>query len=473
MTDETLPLADLLAKAGDGDFLRTVAEAVVQLLMETDVEGMIGAGRHERTVERATYRNGYRDRSLDTRLGSLQLRIPKLRQGSYFPPFLEPRKTTEKALVAVIQEAWISGVSTRRVDDLVQAMGLTGISKSTVSKLCRDIDERVGAFLDRPLTGDWPYLWLDATYLRQREGGRIVSVAAIVAIAVNTNGKREIVGLHIGPSEAEIFWSTFLKGLLRRGLRGVKLVISDAHEGLKAAVRRVFSASWQRCRVHWMRNALSYVPKAQQSMAAAALRQAFIQPDCASASQALRHVIDQLRGKWPKLGAFIDDSEIDVLAHMDFPAQHRTRIHSTNSLERLNKEVKRRADVVGLRGLTRPSATVLLAPQRGLHHPPDRRRAARSQRRMADPEPLHADRTDGRAHGIRRSTRSHFHRSRLIKGHLSCTTNFHHVDGHDPRAGPGAEAVHPKRATFLRSDAMLRPGGSAWAWSSYLMSYSA
>lgn len=348
MTDETLPLADLLAKAGDSDFLRTVAEAVVQLLMENDVEGMIGAGRHERTVERATYRNGYRDRSLDTRLGALQLRIPKLRQGSYFPPFLEPRKTTEKALVAVIQEAWISGVSTRRVDDLVQAMGLAGISKSSVSKLCRDIDERVGAFLDRPLTGDWPYLWLDATYIRQREGGRIVSVAAIIAVAVNTDGKREIVGLHIGPSEAETFWSTFLKGLLRRGLRGVKLVISDAHEGLKGAIRRVFSASWQRCRVHWMRNALSYVPKAQQSMAAAALRQAFIQPDRTSASQALRHVADQLRGKWPKLGAFIDDSEVDVLAHMDFPAQHRTRIHSTNSLERLNKEVKRRADVVGI-----------------------------------------------------------------------------------------------------------------------------
>ncbi len=165
------------------------------------------------SLDRATYRNGYRDRSLDTRLGSLQLRIPKLRQGSYFPPFLEPRKTSEKALVAVIQEAWISGVSTRRVDDLVQAMGLSGIGKSTVSKLCRDIDERVSAFLDRPLTGDWPYLWLDATYLKQREGGRIVSVAAIIAVAVNTDGKREIVGLHIGPSEAETFWSTFLKSL--------------------------------------------------------------------------------------------------------------------------------------------------------------------------------------------------------------------------------------------------------------------
>ena len=203
-----------------------------------------------------TYRNGYRDRTLDTRLGSLQLRIPKLRQGSYFPPFLEPRRTSEKALVAVIQEAWVSGVSTRRVDDLVQAMGLSGIGKSTVSKLCKDIDDRVGAFLERPLIGDWPYLWLDATYLKQREGGRIVSVAAIIAVAVNTEGKREIVGLHIGPNEAETFWSAFLKSMVRRGLRGVKLVISDAHEGLKAALRRVMGASWQRCRVGLLKNLL-------------------------------------------------------------------------------------------------------------------------------------------------------------------------------------------------------------------------
>jgi transposase-like protein len=279
MTEDSLPLAELLAKAGDNDFLRSVAEAVVQLLMETDAEGLIGAGRHERTVERQTYRNGYRDRAYDTRLGTLQLRIPKLRQGSYFPPFLEPRKTTEKALVSVIQEAWIGGVSTRRVDELVQAMGLSGISKSTVSKLCKDIDDRVNAFLDRPLAGDWPYLWLDATYLKQREGGRIVDVAAIIAVAVNTDGKREIVGLHIGPSEAETFWSTFLKSLVRRGLSGVKLVISDAHEGLKAAIRRVMGATWQRCRVHWMRNALAHVPKGQQTMVAAGLRQAFLQAD--------------------------------------------------------------------------------------------------------------------------------------------------------------------------------------------------
>ncbi len=348
MTDDTLPLADLLTKAGDGDFLRGIAETVMQMMLEADVEGRIGAGRHERSATRTTSRNGYRDRTLDTRLGSLQLRIPKLRQGSYFPPFLEPRRTTEKALVAVIQEAWIGGVSTRRVDDLVQAMGLSGISKSTVSKLCQDIDERVNAFLDRPITGEWAYLWLDATYLKQREGGRIVSVAAIIAVAVNSEGKREIVGLHIGPSEAETHWSAFLKSLLRRGLKGVKLVISDAHEGLKAAIRRVFGASWQRCRVHWMRNALAYVPKGQQSMVAAALRQAFLQPDRAAASQMLRHVADQLRPKWPKLAAFIDDSEMDVLSYMDFPAQHRAKLHSTNSLERLNKEVKRRADVVGI-----------------------------------------------------------------------------------------------------------------------------
>lgn len=295
MTDDSMALVDLLQKAGDGDFLRSVAETVLQILMEADVEGQIGAGRHERSAERLTHRNGYRDRALDTRLGTLNLRIPKL----HFPPFLEARKTSEKALVAVIQEAWIGGVSTRRVDELAQAMGLSGISKSTVSKLCRDIDERVQAFLGRPLTGDWPYLWLDATYLKQREGGRIVSVAAIIAVAANTEGKREIVGLHIGPSEAEVFWSDFLKSLKTRGLKGVKLVISDAHEGLKAAITRVMGATWQRCRVHWMRNALAYVPKAQTSIAAAALRQAFLQPDAETAHQTFRHVADQMRDRGP------------------------------------------------------------------------------------------------------------------------------------------------------------------------------
>jgi len=348
MTDDRLPLAELAAKSGDPDFLRLIAENVLQLIMEADVDGLIGAGRYERGETRQTWRNGYRERSLDTRLGTLNLKIPKMRSGAYFPGFLEPRKTVEKALVAVIQEAWINGVSTRKVDDLVQAMGMTGISKSSVSKLCKDIDERVNAFLGRPLAGDWPYLWLDATYLKVREGGRIVSVAAIIAVAVSTDGKREIVGLHIGPSEAEPFWTSFLRDLVRRGLTGVKLVISDAHEGLKAAITRVLGATWQRCRVHAMRNALAYVPKGQHTMVAAAIRQAFIQPDHDNAVQTWRHVADQLRARWPKLGTFMDDAEADVLAYMAFPAQHRTKLHSTNPLERLNKEVKRRADVVGI-----------------------------------------------------------------------------------------------------------------------------
>jgi putative transposase len=365
MTEDRLPLAELLQKAGDGDFLRAVAEAVLQILMESDAEGLIGgAGRHERSPERLNYRNGYRDRTLDTRLGQLQLRVPKLRQGSYFPPFLEPRKMTEKALVAVIQEAWIGGVSTRRVDDLVQAMGLSGISKSQVSKLCKDIDERVNAFLERPLEGEWPYLWLDATYLKVREGGRIVSVAAIIAVAVDTDGRREIVGLSIGPSEAETFWSTFLKSLVRRGLKGVKLVISDAHEGLKHAIGKVLGAAWQRCRVHWMRCALARVPKGQQTMVAAALRQAFLQADHDTAHQTWRQVADQLRPRWPKLATLMDDSEHDVLAFMAFPVQHRTKLHSTNPLERLNKEVKRRGDVVGIfpdeRSIVRLIGAVLL-----------------------------------------------------------------------------------------------------------------
>src|SRR3954449_525433 len=268
MTEDRLALIEALQKADDGSFLRSLAETVLQIIMEADVDGLVGAGRYERTGERSTYRNGYRERSLDTRLGTLNLKVPKLRTGSYFPGFLEPRKTVEKALVAVIQEAWIAGVSTRRVDDLVQAMGLSGISKSSVSKLCKDIDERVNAFLTRPLSGAWPYLWLDATYLKVREGGRIVSVAAIVAVAVDTEGRREIVGLHSGPSAAEVFWTDFLRGLVKRGLTGLKLVISDAHEGLKAAIARVLQAAWQRCRVHWTRNALAYVPRAQQTMVA-------------------------------------------------------------------------------------------------------------------------------------------------------------------------------------------------------------
>jgi transposase-like protein len=337
-----------LQKSDDAGFMREVAELALQRLMEFEAEGLCGAGRHERSEERRNHRNGYRPRAFETRLGTLDLKIPKLRKGSYFPAFLEPRKTAERALVAVVQEAWIQGVSTRKVDDLVQAMGMSGISKSQVSKLCEEIDERVNAFLTRPLEGEWPYVWLDATYLKVREGGRIVSVAVIIATGVNRDGRREILGLGIGPSEAATFWIDFLRTLVKRGLKGVKLVVSDAHEGLKHAIAQVLKATWQRCRVHFMRNALAYVPKGQHSMVAAAIRTVFAQPDRDKAGLAWRHVADQLRARHPKLAVMMDEAEPDVLAFMSFPPQHWPKIHSTNPLERLNKEVKRRAAVVGI-----------------------------------------------------------------------------------------------------------------------------
>jgi transposase-like protein len=337
-----------LKQQGGGDFLRSLVEEVLAQLMECEVSNQIGADRHERSGERQVYRNGYRERTLHSRLGSLDLRVPKLRQGSYFPSFLEPRRLSEQALAAVVQEAWINGVSTRKVDALVQSLGMTGISKSQVSELCRGIDERVDSFLGRPLEGEWPYLWLDATYLKVRQGGRVVSVAAIIACAVNLDGRREILGLSIGESEAKEFWLKFLRELRQRGLSGVKLVISDAHEGLKAAIAQVFSATWQRCRVHFMRNVLACVPKASQSLVGTLIRQVFVQPDAESARRAWRAVADQLRPRFARAAALMDEAEADVLAYFDFPAPHRVKLHSTNTLERLNKEVKRRANVVGI-----------------------------------------------------------------------------------------------------------------------------
>lgn len=348
MTDAKITLQELLEKGADTDFLRDMIAYVADRLMSLEIEGLCGAGYAERSEARSNQRNGYRDRLWQTRAGAVELKVPKLRRGSYFPGFLEPRRSAEKALTAVIQEAYVQGISTRSVDDLVKAMGMTGISKSQVSRLCEEIDARVHAFLDRPIEGDWPYLWIDATYVKVRETGRIVSVAVIIAVAVSTDGRREVLGMAVGPSEAEPFWTAFLRQLMRRGLRGVKLVISDAHEGLKAAVAKVLRASWQRCRVHFMRNALAHVPKGQRTMVAAAIRTAFAQADASAAQDQWRQVADGLRQRFPKLAALMDEAEQDVLACMSFPADHRPKIHSTNPLERLNGEVKRRSDVVGI-----------------------------------------------------------------------------------------------------------------------------
>src|SRR5512147_2124510 len=276
---------------------------------ELDVETRCGAGYDEKTPERLNSRNGYRDRTWDTRAGSVELKIPKLRQGSYFPDFLEPRRTAEKALTAVIQEAYVHGVSTRSVDDLVKALGMSGVSKSQVSRLCEEIDGKVKAFLDRPLEGDWPYLWIDATYVKaRRQDGRVVSVAVIIAVAVNADGRREVLGMDIGPSEAETFWTSFLRKLTRRGLRGVKLVISDAHEGVKAAVAKVLNATWQRCRVHFMRNALAHAGKSGRRVVSAFIATAFAQNDADAARTQWRKVADQLRPTIRRLAEFMDEA---------------------------------------------------------------------------------------------------------------------------------------------------------------------
>jgi putative transposase len=348
MTEDNMDVQALLGKSADADFLREMIGFAAQRLMDLEVGGLTGAGYGEKNPERLAQRNGYRERDWETRAGTVELRIPKLRKGSYFPGFLEPRRLAEKALTAVVQEAYIQGISTRSVDDLVKAMGMSGISKSQVSRLCQEIDERVKAFLDRPIEGDWPYVWIDATYLKVRQAGRIVSVAVTIAVGVNSDGRREVLGMAIGASEAEVFWTDFLRGLARRGLRGVKLVISDAHEGIKAAVSRVFSATWQRCRVHFARNALAHAGRSGRRVVSAFIATAFAQETAGAAKAQWRKVSDQLRPTVPKLARLMDTAEEDVLAYMSFPPQHRTKLHSTNPLERLNGEIKRRTEVVGI-----------------------------------------------------------------------------------------------------------------------------
>lgn len=351
MTDPRLAFSELIRKGDitNLDFLREGVAIIAQALMEIEVAQKIGAERGERSPTRTTYRNGYRERAWDTRVGRIDLRIPKLRRGSYFPSLLEPRRRAERALVAVVQEAYVQGVSTRKVDDLVQALGMTGISKSEVSRLCRELDETVQAFLNRPLVGQYPYLWLDAKYVKVREGGRVVNMALVVAVGVRETGDRELLGLAVGAEESEPFWTEFLRGLIARGLKGVRLVISDAHEGLRQAIAKVLlGASWQRCRVHFMRNLLAHVPKGMQQMVAALVRTIFAQPDQVSAKAQLRKVAENLEARFPKVAEMLLEAEEDILAYMTFPAEHWRQIHSTNPLERLNREIGRRTEVVGI-----------------------------------------------------------------------------------------------------------------------------
>ena len=338
-----------LLEEQDGDVLREGVRVLAQALMETEVTALVGAERHERSDERTAYRNGTRVRTWDTRVGTVDLAIPKVRPGTYFPSLLQPRRRTEQALVTVVQEAYVHGVSTRKVDDLVKALGLDGISKSEVSRICAELDPVVEAFRTRPLSGEYPYLWVDATYHKVRVEGRVVSQATVVAIGVTFEGERQVLGVDVGASEDRSFWTAFLRGLVKRGLSGVRLVISDAHEGLKQAISTVLTgAAWQRCRVHFMRNLLATVPHAAREPIAAIVRTIFAQPDHASALVQLHKVADGLRARLPQAAALLEEAAEDILAYKHFPEEHRQQLHSTNPLERLNKEIKRRSTVVGI-----------------------------------------------------------------------------------------------------------------------------
>lgn len=341
-------------RVGEGtDLVRELAQWALQQLIDADATETIGAGRYERTEGRVTERNGTRPKVLSTKAGDLQLAIPKLRKGSFFPELLEPRRRIDQALYAVIMEAYVNGVSTRSVDDLVMAMGVdTGISKSEVSRICERLDERVAAFRGRTLGHDvFPYVYLDATYINVRDDalGQVVSRAVVIATGITAGGDREVLGVDIGDSEDETFWTRFLRSLKDRGLGGVRLVISDAHAGLKASIRKCFAgSSWQRCRVHYVRNLLATVPKAHQEMVAAAFRSIFALTTANDVTARWDEVTDMLTDRFPKAAESMRSAKTDVLAFTPFPRTHWRKIWSNNPLERLNKEVKRRSNVVGI-----------------------------------------------------------------------------------------------------------------------------
>src|SRR3954452_1809841 len=346
------------------DFLRESLTWVVQQLMEVEVSELVGAARGERAPEeRLTHRNGYRARTWATRAGELELAIPKLRRGSYFPSFLEPRRRSEQALVSVVQEAYVAGVSTRKVDQVVESLGLR-ISKSEVSRICAGLDEQVDAFRNRPLEGRYPYLWLDAKVEKVRDGGRVVRKALVLAYAVHESGYREVIGLDVGEAETEAFWRSFLRGLVERGLGGVQLVVSDAHAGLKKAIAQVLGCPWQRCSVHFLREALGHARREQQPMLAALIRPVFNADSGEQARELLGEALDKVRKPLPKITTLLEDAEEDLLAFYAFPADHWTKLRSTNPLERFNREIGRRTDVVGIfpndRALIRLAASVVI-----------------------------------------------------------------------------------------------------------------
>lgn len=364
-----LDLLDALNASEGVEMVRTAVQVMLQELIEAEATAVIGAGRHERTQSRVVQRNGHRPRTLSTTAGDLELAIPKLRSGSFFPSLLERRRRIDQALFAVVMEAYVTGTSVRKVDDLVKALGAdTGISKSEVSRICADLDEEVAGFADRDLSEQaFPYVFLDATYCKARVGGakggkfsRVASQAVVVATGVSADGRREVLGFAVGDSEDGVFWTAFLRSLKARGLHGTQLVISDAHTGLKAAIAAVMlGASWQRCRVHFLRNVLAQVPKASQEMVAAAIRTIFAQPDAAHVRDQLDVIATMLGRQFPKVEAMLREAADDLTAFADFPPAHWKKIWSTNPLERVNKEIKRRTDVVGV--FPNPAALLRLA----------------------------------------------------------------------------------------------------------------
>jgi putative transposase len=349
---QSMTTPEVVAKtliAEHGDFLRDAVAMVAAQLMEAEIAGEIGAGRGERSADRATHRNGYRERLWETRVGEIELAVPRKRSGvAYFPSFLEPRRPCEQAIVSVVMEAYVYGVSTRKVDRLVEQLGISSMSKDRVSALCRELDERVDAFRNRPLEGAFPYLWLDAKHLKVRDRGSVRSKALVIAYAVHESGCREVIGIDIGETETEAFWVQFLRDLVARGLSGVRLAISDEHQGLKAAIERVLACPWQRCTVHFVRNMHGHCRRDERGLVSAALREIFDATDAETARDRFGSVLERFRGTVPRVAELLEEAEEDLLAFYRFPAPHWPKLRSTNPLERVNREVGRRSDVVGI-----------------------------------------------------------------------------------------------------------------------------